>query len=217
MTDRSKTWMAWIGVLAVAAVAFAVVRLTGSGSPAGDDQEPAPEEEVQPPVAEEETEPLFVGEMNGIVFKEKVTREEVGCTAPTERADVAEARAALPFSLGYLPAGFELVEEAGTQCGDKILAYYQIYEGPRGQIEIARHNGLAVETIAPVDRMKSIDLDGVSAVLVEEERALSSAGPWRLYIPHQGTITEIVGRGMPLDECLRIAQELKIDGGTVEE
>jgi len=42
---------------------------------------------------------------------------------PGGGADVAEARAALPFSLGYLPAGLELVEEAGTQCGDKILTF----------------------------------------------------------------------------------------------
>lgn len=74
LPGRSKVWMAGIGVLAVGIAYFTLVRMLVPASVAGADPDPFPLEEASQHLAESTAKPLFVGEINGITFKEVIPR-----------------------------------------------------------------------------------------------------------------------------------------------
>lgn len=167
---------------------------------------------------EDTTKPVFTGTMNGVAFRAQLVKEDLGCSSSAEvvATPVSQEIEDIFNVTGKTLLDATLTDEVAFACDGKPVLLTKTYRFDFGTVEVVRSSGNAVVSVAPADRMHTIQVGNTSATLItnlpvpdmRKDTPLEEWPAWRLIVKDGQGILEIRSRGMPVKQGIELASEL---------
>lgn len=162
----------------------------------------------------------FTGQFGGLLFKQTVSAENLGCppAAPVDEVPAQTISSPLIIDVKFLAPAFSITGgERVAVCGNHAISYAVRASGATGahlqELSIARFSGATVVASEPVEAFHEVSVRGKPAVIIKGPPlpgAPRGDDPyrWRLLVKEEYGITLIEARWFTRDQLLNLAEKL---------
>jgi len=167
---------------------------------------------------EDAAKPVFTGITNGVAFRAQLVQKDFGCSSSAEVVAIPVSQKTEDvFNItGQKLLDATFIDEVAFACDGEPVLLSKTYRFDSGTVEVVRSTGNAVVSVAPADRMHTIQVGNTSATLItnlpvpdmRKDTPLEEWPAWRLIVKDGHGILEIRSHGMPVKQGVELASEL---------